>query len=229
MSPDWADKPEAVPYSSLDNPQSLNLYGYVNNNPLSKVDADGHCPECITAEGFFGAEVGSVLGPVGAVVGAGVAILAGTHPDAIADIISNGRPPSYVPGGSLTDENGNSIFMSNKSGATNAPSQSPSGPSDSASPIGPSGNNQGGNKRTDIVQADERAQGDHSVAKRDANGKVTGYTTFDKNGNRQAVMRPDGKPHGGVNPPLVKEPAPGKGPGSPANRARPARPEEIPQ
>jgi RHS repeat-associated protein len=42
MSPDWADKPEAVPYSQLDNPQSLNLYGYVNNNPLSKVDSDGH-------------------------------------------------------------------------------------------------------------------------------------------------------------------------------------------
>jgi RHS repeat-associated protein len=43
MSPDWADKPEAVPYSSLDNPQSLNLYGYVGNNPLSRADADGHC------------------------------------------------------------------------------------------------------------------------------------------------------------------------------------------
>ena len=43
MSPDWADKPEAVPYSSLDDPQSLNLYGYVGNNPLSKADADGHC------------------------------------------------------------------------------------------------------------------------------------------------------------------------------------------
>ena len=42
MSPDWADKPEAVPYSSLDNPQSLNLYGYVGNNPLSRADADGH-------------------------------------------------------------------------------------------------------------------------------------------------------------------------------------------
>ena len=42
MSPDWADKPEAVPYSQLDNPQSLNLYGYVNNNPLSEVDDDGH-------------------------------------------------------------------------------------------------------------------------------------------------------------------------------------------
>ena len=43
MSPDWADKPEAVPYSDLPDPQSLNLYGYVRNNPLSRIDADGHC------------------------------------------------------------------------------------------------------------------------------------------------------------------------------------------
>ncbi|MGI8772833.1 MAG: RHS repeat-associated core domain-containing protein [Acidobacteriaceae bacterium] len=43
LSPDWADKPEAVPYSDLTDPQSLNLYGYVRNNPLSKTDADGHC------------------------------------------------------------------------------------------------------------------------------------------------------------------------------------------
>ena len=45
MSPDWADKPEAVPYSSLGNPQSLNLYGYVGNNPLRAVDPDGHLSE----------------------------------------------------------------------------------------------------------------------------------------------------------------------------------------
>jgi RHS repeat-associated protein len=43
MSPDWADKPETVPYSDLGDPQSLNLYGYVRNNPLSHADADGHC------------------------------------------------------------------------------------------------------------------------------------------------------------------------------------------
>ena len=74
MSPDWASKPEAVPYSDLDNPQSLNLYGYVNNNPLSKADPDGHCPWCLALAG------GGVLadeaplaaaGPVGwAVIGA---------------------------------------------------------------------------------------------------------------------------------------------------------------
>jgi RHS repeat-associated protein len=53
MSPDWAAKPEAVPYSHLDNPQSLNLYGYVLNNPLSKPDFDGHgCPpDCDTSTG----------------------------------------------------------------------------------------------------------------------------------------------------------------------------------
>jgi RHS repeat-associated protein len=42
MSPDWAAKAEPVPYAKLDNPQSLNLYAYVLNNPLRAVDADGH-------------------------------------------------------------------------------------------------------------------------------------------------------------------------------------------
>ena len=51
MSPDWADKPEAVPYSDLSNPQSLNLYGYVSNNPLSKDDPNGHDPSDLTYDG----------------------------------------------------------------------------------------------------------------------------------------------------------------------------------
>jgi RHS repeat-associated protein len=42
MSPDWSAKVEPIPYSKLDNPQSLNLYAYVLNNPLTRVDADGH-------------------------------------------------------------------------------------------------------------------------------------------------------------------------------------------
>jgi RHS repeat-associated protein len=42
LSPDWSATPDAVPYSSLSNPQSLNLYSYVKNNPLSSVDPDGH-------------------------------------------------------------------------------------------------------------------------------------------------------------------------------------------
>jgi hypothetical protein len=42
MTPDWAAKPTAVPYASFGNPQSLNLYGYVQNNPEAFVDPDGH-------------------------------------------------------------------------------------------------------------------------------------------------------------------------------------------
>jgi RHS repeat-associated protein len=46
MSPDWAAKASPVPYATFDDPQSLNLYSYVRNNPLSKADADGHCDWC---------------------------------------------------------------------------------------------------------------------------------------------------------------------------------------
>jgi RHS repeat-associated protein len=45
LSPDWSAKEDPVPYAHLDNPQSLNLYSYVQNNPLAKPDLDGHgCP-----------------------------------------------------------------------------------------------------------------------------------------------------------------------------------------
>ncbi len=43
MSPDWSSDPDAIPFADLSNPQSLNLYGYVQNNPLSVTDPDGHC------------------------------------------------------------------------------------------------------------------------------------------------------------------------------------------
>ncbi len=43
MSPDWSAGPTGVPYADFSNPQSLNLYTYVGNNPLSRTDADGHC------------------------------------------------------------------------------------------------------------------------------------------------------------------------------------------
>jgi len=42
MSPDWSAQVEPIPYSKLDDPQSLNLYAYVGNNPLARMDVDGH-------------------------------------------------------------------------------------------------------------------------------------------------------------------------------------------
>ena len=51
MTPDWSSSPAPVPYANLANPQSLNLYSYVLNNPASATDPDGHW--CIF--GFVGA------------------------------------------------------------------------------------------------------------------------------------------------------------------------------
>jgi RHS repeat-associated protein len=46
MSPDWSAKEDPVPYAVMDDPQSLNLYAYVRNNPLIRADADGHQFSC---------------------------------------------------------------------------------------------------------------------------------------------------------------------------------------
>ena len=43
MSPDWSPVPSPVPHGEFSNPQSLNLYGYVKNNPTTFQDLDGHC------------------------------------------------------------------------------------------------------------------------------------------------------------------------------------------
>ncbi len=54
LSPDWSAKVQPVPYAKLDDPQSLNLYSYVRNNPLSRVDKDGHCSSPSVGKGQVG-------------------------------------------------------------------------------------------------------------------------------------------------------------------------------
>jgi RHS repeat-associated protein len=61
MSPDWASNPQAVPYASYANPQSLNLYNYMRNNPLSGTDPDGHC--CESDFGSFYDHPGQIVAP----------------------------------------------------------------------------------------------------------------------------------------------------------------------
>jgi RHS repeat-associated protein len=42
LSADWSSVPAPVPYANLTNPQTLNLYAMVSDNPESFADLDGH-------------------------------------------------------------------------------------------------------------------------------------------------------------------------------------------
>ena len=43
--PDWSGVPVTVPYANFGNPQTLNAYAYVQNNPVTLLDLDGHAPQ----------------------------------------------------------------------------------------------------------------------------------------------------------------------------------------
>ena len=45
LSSDWSATPAPVPYANLSNPQTLNLYAMVSDDPESFADLDGHCGE----------------------------------------------------------------------------------------------------------------------------------------------------------------------------------------
>jgi len=66
-----------LPYADISDPQTLNKYSYVRNNPLRYTDPDGHCfdPSSCGLE-FAGA--GSLLGgPIGGGIGAVVGVATG--------------------------------------------------------------------------------------------------------------------------------------------------------
>ncbi len=71
MTPDWATKPTTVPYANFGNPQSLNLYSFVKNNPTTFGDPDGHGPSCNDYPGLCAAIRDAVS--VGKSLGEGVA------------------------------------------------------------------------------------------------------------------------------------------------------------
>jgi len=108
MSPDWSAKEDPVPYAQLDDPQSLNLYSYVRNNPLGKADPDGHCPQCLiwgeqaleeAADSPAGQAVEGWVVAGFAAAGSTIAAFGGDAVDALktaADNGSYGVPGPYV-------------------------------------------------------------------------------------------------------------------------------------
>jgi RHS repeat-associated protein len=108
LSADWSSVPVAVavPYANLTNPQTLNLYAMVSDDPESFADLDGHC--CVLETAEEGAELGSIAGPIGEVIGGvGGAILGAFLGDKVGDYV-NSHPEvlSNMPPGDATDPGG---------------------------------------------------------------------------------------------------------------------------
>jgi RHS repeat-associated protein len=72
-SPDWSAVPQPVPYADLKDPQSLNLYAYVRNNPLKNRDLDGHV--CIFGFGNTCTPTPASTGAQGSATGTGAQLL----------------------------------------------------------------------------------------------------------------------------------------------------------
>ena len=143
-SPDWASKPEAVPYSSLDNPQSLNLYTYVLNNPLSKADPDGHCPICVEvfedlANSPAGEEIGARAAAGWAAAGTALGAAGGYISSKLSGINLGDVSQAYANGAGGSASWAPMSIMQNgpAPSGTSGPNASPAG--QTGSPSGPEG------------------------------------------------------------------------------------------
>ena len=118
-SPDWSAIPTPVPYANLTNPQTLNLYAMVSDNPETFADLDGHecCDGDSVADFVFGTvnalgndfagtqriqgnsdtTSGQKLGDAISVVVGTVGALAAAITDVVADVGSGGLAVVAAP------------------------------------------------------------------------------------------------------------------------------------
>nr|WP_242618417.1 RHS repeat-associated core domain-containing protein [Edaphobacter modestus] len=102
LTPDYSNEPEAVPFSDLSNPQSLNLYGYVQNNPLSNVDVDGHSVRCSDGNEATVCVTTNLPDPPGLIFGINLQRVASWTVQAASNTIQNLSNLSHImntPGG----------------------------------------------------------------------------------------------------------------------------------
>jgi RHS repeat-associated protein len=131
LSADWSSVPVPVPYANLTNPQTLNLYAMVADDPESFADLDGHCEEdaCVleSAAGYIILKaIAWTAAAVGAVTVAKVANDSANDMEDTAAKLANSIPPmpseseAYLTIGS----NGNLALTPEAQNLVNSPVQS---------------------------------------------------------------------------------------------------------
>jgi RHS repeat-associated protein len=183
MSPDWAAKEEPVPYADLDDPQSLNLYSYVRNNPLSKSDPDGHDGDDVIKTIAVLDAVAPEAAPI--ITGIGLGVLAGgyiwDHREAIGNALEDAAAKGSMMGqyGDLSKQApAGSIMASKDSTAAQGENTGPKAATASGVTAGGQATDEHGNKlgpsgkpQVNTTQSNTR-KGAQDKAKNEGSGTV---------------------------------------------------------
>jgi RHS repeat-associated protein len=186
-------------------PQSWNRYAYVENNPINRTDPNGQ--ECLGCQAQdrdireLAAGRMSVSEYNNRLTARGVGATIG------GAVVLTGVALRAVW----------DLFTAPDIGPEVAPSTS--GPPASR-PTSP---------RVKKMTPDPEAVGPNTSFKRSGEtDRVSGYETYDANGNPVLRFRGEGRSHGGVEPPVILEPKPGKGPGAKPIVPRVPKEDELP-
>ncbi len=138
MQTDWSAKPTAVPYANYGNPQSLNLFSYVENNPTTVGDPDGHQDVTMVLENPAVQQVITAAESWGTQVVAAAGVLVTTMAAASGNM-GNAYPMYYH--GELQNPDGSSIFLSRGNSTQGGGKNAPTSQLSQSTPAQPSGNN----------------------------------------------------------------------------------------
>ena len=241
--------------------QGINPYSYIMNNPLAGVDPSGYDPVTVGNRGLFilalsgvndeaatsNAAAEAANGNIGAVDSVEGGIAAREAGNAFVENIRNGESVSVSAQAAAAatlaalskKKNKNRNKQKSENGAASSQSDSVSKP-ESTADIGSEKTKSSG-RASNHLREDERANGEpHSVTRRDENGNVTNYETYNyKDGQKSTGdgkrVDVEGAQHGGVETPHVVETKKHVNPKDPSKSrvtesktARPAREDEIP-
>ncbi len=134
-SPDWSAIPQAVPYADLSNPQSLNLYSYVLNNPLQAADPDGHAQIDIRYTKIGPGYTHSYI-VVTDTNGAKTYFRAGPSAGGPSSGSSGGLSSGSGGSSSQSSQSGSSASSGSNSSNSSSPGSGPGGPGANAGPYG---------------------------------------------------------------------------------------------
>jgi RHS repeat-associated protein len=164
MTADWAAKPIDVPYADFGNPQSLNLYSYVKNNPTTLGDPDGH--DWASNIEYLSTAAGGLAGAlIGGSLGAGAGTLALPGGGTIGGGYAGGAIGAGL-GAGYGAAVGSAIVNTIKAVSSSKESESAPAPANQPGPSAPtSGADKGGSKPGEVYVTEPQESGKEYVGR----------------------------------------------------------------